>query len=117
MKIDPQITFDTVVAGLRKQNARSVGENGGCLFRSPSGNKCAVGMLVPDNLYNPLMDNPKSDVTVWDLDVMKEHDRDLCSALMLVHDQKLIEDWENQFEGVAVRFGLVYTPPEKPVGV
>jgi hypothetical protein len=37
----------------------------------------------------------------------------LCSALMIVHDQKAIEDWEKQFEGVAVRFGLVYIPPEK----
>jgi hypothetical protein len=111
--IDKQITFDTVVTGLRKQKDRSVGENGSCVFRSPNGNKCAVGMLVPDDLYDPLFDNPKSEKCIWDLDVMKEHDRDLCSALMIVHDQKAIEDWEKQFEGVAVRFGLVYIPPEK----
>jgi hypothetical protein len=27
-----------------------------CLYRGPNGEKCAAGTLIPDDLYNPLMD-------------------------------------------------------------
>jgi hypothetical protein len=110
--IELQTTYNEIVSGLRKQNAKSVGENGCCMFRGLNNTKCAIGMILPDELYNPLFDNPKSDLTVWSLDIIKRHNEKLLSALMIVHDQKLIKDWEQQFEGVAVRFGLVYTPPE-----
>lgn len=33
-------------------------DSGHCKYRGPNGKKCAVGLLIPDELYDPRMDNP-----------------------------------------------------------
>lgn len=43
----PQEIFDTAVLGVLEQGAPST-HNGRCLYRSPTGTKCAVGMLLDD---------------------------------------------------------------------
>lgn len=58
----PQDIFDTVAAHLYKQNKRSYKGNarmsgGFCVYRSPEGLKCAVGCLIPDEDYDPRMDD------------------------------------------------------------
>jgi hypothetical protein len=44
--------FDKVVAHLLTQQAQSKNHYGDCLYRSPDGLKCAVGCLIPDELYD-----------------------------------------------------------------
>lgn len=47
-----------VYAKLWEQNGRSLSDNGHrCLYRSSDGLKCAVGFLVPDELYDPKMED------------------------------------------------------------
>lgn len=47
--------FDRVLIGMRKQRVKSVMPNSlgtaTCVFRSPNGARCAVGMLIPDRHY------------------------------------------------------------------
>jgi hypothetical protein len=49
----PQEIFDRSVSGLIKQGARSVDYKNTCLYRSPCGNRCAIGLLIPDEHYTP----------------------------------------------------------------
>ncbi len=52
----PQEIFDTVVTHLFQQGRQS-SVKGMCLYRSESGLKCAVGALIPDDAYDPKMDD------------------------------------------------------------
>lgn len=47
-----QETFDLVVQHLANQKGiRSQNKNGACAYRGENGNKCAIGALIPDELY------------------------------------------------------------------
>lgn len=60
--MDPQKIFDTVVQHLAKQGKRSYNDNIiGCAYRAPGGLSCAVGCLIPDDLYDPKMDREATD--------------------------------------------------------
>jgi hypothetical protein len=53
--LDYQKTFDAVLAHLRKQGKRAIdGES--CMYRTEDGLKCAIGCLIPDDKYDPKMD-------------------------------------------------------------
>lgn len=52
----PQEIFDTVCAHLAGMTAKSINESGMCTYRGPNGSKCAVGALIPDDMYRPWMD-------------------------------------------------------------
>ena len=56
----PQEIFNTVALHLFAQKCRSASGPEGmmtCLYRGPNGTKCAVGALIPDELYNPDMEH------------------------------------------------------------
>lgn len=53
----PQEIFDAVCDHLAKQKKRAAREHGGCYYRTPDGLKCAVGCLIPDELYDRRMDS------------------------------------------------------------
>lgn len=50
--MNKQEIFDTVYKALLEQGESSV-NNGVCAYRGPNGTKCAVGHLIPDDLYEP----------------------------------------------------------------
>ena len=52
-----QQVVDTVGAHLVKQGVRSVDARGDCVYRDAYGNECAIGCLIPDELYDPEMEN------------------------------------------------------------
>lgn len=59
--MDRQDIFKRVVRNLRAQGRRAVkvdkiGKER-CCYRAPDGCKCAIGGLIPDELYDPQMDN------------------------------------------------------------
>ncbi len=54
-KYTPQQIFDTVARHLHQQRGRSV-DGVQCLYRGPGDLKCAVGCLIPDELYTPDME-------------------------------------------------------------
>jgi hypothetical protein len=60
MAMNEQQVFDRVVLHLMKQNERSqdpeITLGNGCMYRDPKGNKCAVGCLIPDEMYVPEME-------------------------------------------------------------
>lgn len=48
--------FDTGVRGLLAQGEQSIDGNRICQYRDPNGNKCALGMCIPDSKYDPSWD-------------------------------------------------------------
>lgn len=48
--------FIAVCNHLAKQKARSVGNNEYCVYRGPGGKKCAIGALIPDEIYDERME-------------------------------------------------------------
>jgi hypothetical protein len=52
----PQEFFTKTVQHLRKQGHRALDADGRCAYRAPNGDMCAIGCLIPDELYDPQME-------------------------------------------------------------
>lgn len=53
-----QEIFDTVAKHLFEQGHQAVNAAFGmCAYRSPNGSKCAVGILIPDADYDPMIED------------------------------------------------------------
>ena len=51
-----QEIFDTVLTHLREQGEAATSAGGSCRYRGANGTACAVGCLIPDELYDPLIE-------------------------------------------------------------
>lgn len=56
--MEKQEIFDTVATHLLKQGRRAVNPDipEMCHYRGAGGTKCAVGVLIPDEVYDPMME-------------------------------------------------------------
>jgi len=109
----PQEIFDTVARHLFTQGERAGYERNredcgdesfACRYRGPGGTACAVGVLIPDAVYDPemegagvmlLIDNFGPNLPPWMRDNFELLDR-----LQMVHDQEAhwISDERMRFE-------------------
>lgn len=107
-----QEVFDRVVAHLRAQGEKAISGTGLCLYRGADGRKCAVGCLIPDELYTPAVEGEAVDGPYMK-DLLREIGvrQDLALGLQQVHDRFPVCRWEWALERLAVRYGLAYTPP------
>jgi hypothetical protein len=118
-----QHAFDAVVSHLFRQGRRSYGTIGDgeatmCLYRSSDGLKCAVGALIPDELYRPSMEGePSYGLFVPGLyslpDWLRELPEGMLRGFQVIHD-----NWHNwsstnqmrdQLVWLADRYGLSHT--------
>lgn len=129
MNLTNQQIFDKAVTALLKQNQRSgdPGSYAGCQYRGPNGLKCAVGHLIDDACYQPLMEgrsipSPKALAAHQDTSVRKSLDAlmaalacsnidhasswELLSDLQNTHDTNPIPDWAESFRAIAAKFSL-----------
>lgn len=98
-----------------------------------NGTACAVGCLIPDNLYDPDIEGhtmcsvykPDGTAYAWNskeqtklikilevLGLIKY--RELLASLQSAHDEDLmlsVEDFENEMSVIAKKHNLVYTAP------
>lgn len=106
-----QELFDIIVSHLRKQGKQALNEDGECVYRTPDGLKCAAGCLIPDELYQGRFEG--TGVTNV-ADILQKHSallaEELVDAIVLimqrVHDSKVPELWELEFQRVAHENGL-----------
>ena len=106
-----QKTFDTVATHLLKQGKRAMRVSGTCLYRTPDGLKCAVGCLIPEEMYSPDME--ENVVTSLLEKFPKLHDVPLINGfskllreLQGLHDGWDVRDWPQGLREIAARFGL-----------
>lgn len=73
-----------------------------CYYRDGKGNKCAVGCLIPDKLYEPAMDNGGDGYAVDDLlyhfpsmrDLFAEVPERFLADCQVAHDQWARHCWQ-----------------------
>lgn len=117
-----QHVFNQVADHLLRQMAKSEGEDedqgvGWCLYRGPHGRRCAIGCLIPDDVYTPSMEGNGID------DLLRDHpqalpfemtDADICflARLQLIHDDSEPLRWAGDLKALATEnklFGPIAT--------
>jgi hypothetical protein len=73
--MNAQEIFDKVVTHLRTQGKQAKNTSDDCVYRRPNGLMCAVGCLIPDELYDPALegatvadffyDKPETETPKW----------------------------------------------------
>jgi len=121
-----QEIFDKVLDELRTQGSACVDMNRVCRYRDWTGNKCAVGHLIPDGLYDKNIEGTSVNMpenfpsllhTVLQnagIDIWR--DWKLLQRLQFAHDQCLtdsISAWEFRMRRIADDFELVFKEPAK----
>lgn len=114
-----QEIFDKVLAHCRQQGVSATNDAGDCMYRGRNGTKCAVGCLIPDNVYVPSMETflTFSDVVALIPGVTVDQSQ-LLRHLQSAHDMGMpsvhgesLDGYEGEMRGVADRFGLNYGAP------
>lgn len=99
-----QEAFDKAAAHLLRQNEWS-NNNGDlpCMYRSPSGLKCAVGALIPDDNYGAYMEGASVRMLRQDdaIPFLAYVDIELLASLQRVHDQNVPQHWPKLLREVA----------------
>jgi hypothetical protein len=114
--------FDASVAHLRKQQGVRAVNGLDCRYCTSSGLKCAVGGVMSQQLLFIVMSKGVNGASVVRLlDAVPEAaaffkgvDENLMSHMQAVHDSEYVvglENWEREFENVAVKFKLRYVRP------
>ena len=110
--MNKQEIFSKIVTHLLRQNAKSMDEEEHCMYRGSNGTMCAVGCLIPDELYNEgmegqlvgglLAENLKLQ-SLLNLDAVGENLLIRCQA---VHDNYAPKDWKKLLKEIAEEFDL-----------
>ena len=119
-----QEIFDKVLAHLEKQNGPAFVDSDrtkGCAYKNAVGLKCAVGCLIPDELYVPEIEGAAMGYMLEfaegtearralkkildEIGILPEQ-YDLLSALQAMHDNKDPVYWEEVGAEVAEKYGL-----------
>ena len=109
--------FDRVVAHARAQRIKSTNPlNGACVYRGPNGTKCFIGALIPDDKYEPRMDDENLSASSRIIQEAVGMDDSylqafIASKLQVIHDMHDPSSWEEKFEELAYAHDLTYTPP------
>lgn len=101
--------FETVKTHLLSQNAKSEDKDThSCKYRGPGSLKCAVGVLIPNEMYSEMMEGFGVNALVSEfpsLPAMFKENVVLLRALQRVHDGYQPAQWRDMLEGV--RLSLV----------
>ncbi len=94
----PQKIFDRVATHLLTQKKKSQ-RGGSCLYRGPKGLKCAIGCLIPDNKYDPEMENAAVEGLFLSYPAISkllgEYNENLLVELQDIHDYRRAGMWKN----------------------
>ena len=112
-----QEAFTTVARHLLTQKERALNHNPYnpsnplCAYRAEDGKKCAIGCLIPDDLYVKEMEDLPVRRLITDFPnialLFKDVDISLLKKLQLVHDdQRDITPWQIQLRRIAEEFKL-----------
>lgn len=119
--MNKQEIFDKVYKAILAQGQKSLrtfpDRDPSCAYRDPQGRKCAIGHLIPDELYQKEME----DMTIYGvlqefpelkefLDVQCDEDRKFLFLLQYCHDrpsdENFIEDFKEGMTTLATKHGL-----------
>ena len=85
--MNKQETFDKIWSHfITHNNGPSIEEHGMCLYRSPNGNRCAVGLLLPDSEYDPSYEGRSIHLIPY-FKNLSEEDSEFLVDLQRCHDR------------------------------
>ncbi len=102
--------FETVKTHLLEQNQKAYNDRDelNCKYKSSNGLKCAIGCLIPDSVYTPIMEGEQVTSLMGRMPELKLY---LCAEdlpeyagilllqkLQIVHDQKKVSEWPDELE-------------------
>lgn len=127
LPLTQQEAFDISLSHMRKQGTFAHGTlllNGisGCLYRGPTGTKCAIGAHITDAEYSSAMEGNDAESLKQDYSIAALADLDgmfLNDIQSTLHDNlqtfgeaSLLFNLEHYAKEFAARWDLIYTPPE-----
>ena len=116
-----QKVFNEVSAHLLQQKKRCVDAlTGECLYRGSDGTKCAVGCLIPDELYDKELENSsirsilnetqtsdrKQKISAHFTKTYGDVPLDFYSRLQAIHDRTSSCDWRLRLQGFGTHWNL-----------
>lgn len=106
-----QEIFTKVKNHLLTQNRRAM-QRLVCRYRTDEGLKCAIGCLIPDNLYTAKIEFITVDFLcegiVEGFDYLKQFDKSFLRRLQVIHDNVDVENWESELKAFARLENLVF---------
>lgn len=125
MPLNSQEVFDTVATHLMNQGRQAFDdEKLECRYRAPNGDMCAVGCLIPDDVYDAGMEGLGASDVVWNNEKVADlfdssMDYDLLDDLQYAHDEEMMvwametddevlsmSNWAEEMRRVARNHGL-----------
>lgn len=107
-----QQIFTKVKNHLLSQNAKAMGKYATCMYRTAEGLKCAVGCLIPDDVYTSRIEHKTvenlCDGAVKEFTFLKDFDKNFLRRLQVIHDNAEVKDWEKELKAFATLENLVY---------
>jgi hypothetical protein len=110
-----QQVFNRVAAHLLKQGRAAINNDGLCRYRALDGEQCAFGCIIPDELYDPIIEGRPATHLLQEK-LFREQlglinvDTRLIDKLQLAHDRTLrrysIKEWREHMRGIAVIWSL-----------
>ena len=115
-KLSNQEAFNIMVRHLRRQDCASILVNGLglCAYRGIKGRMCAVGALIPNNIYLDIMEkNPIGDLLKdTNFTELQEFFSELNVSLLMrmqkIHDRADVSHWTEAFAEVAIEYNLTF---------
>lgn len=106
-----QTAFDAAYVHCMEQKVRSV-DTRDCLYRGPNGTKCAVGCLIPDDLYHEDMEGSSGAGVVMSIG-WAHLSMGLIDSIQNAHDTFLDPDdlsvFRSKMEETAKDYGLEWS--------
>lgn len=111
----PEI-FAKVRKHLLSQNAKAMLPNKDtCAYRAPDGKMCAVGCLIPDEMYYPELEgNGIGDMPWGFVEYFGKDNIDFLGDLQDIHDNYEPTLWPELLDGIAHDHGLI--PEQNGIG-
>lgn len=84
--------LDYIKTNFTGKSVRTMENGERCMYRDNDGHKCAVGLFIPDEKYDPLMEGEcaRGVVIKFGLEKFMPLDNDALMQLQQVHDESLI---------------------------
>ena len=102
-----QTAFDKVYKHLLTQNSQAMNADGTeCAYRGSDGKMCAVGCLITDADYDPIMEGDEATWVIRDIDELSYVDSSLLNALQRMHDTGSPVMWRDKLQTLAIDYGL-----------
>jgi hypothetical protein len=120
-----QAVYDQVVTHLRTQGNLSHNENGSSAYRGVNGRRCAMGIFITDDKYDPAIEgNAIESLMAYLPQEIADTGKEFLGSLQRLHDVDVTAfpsgnfyapDMEKQMRRVADKWALKYTKPTRRV--